>query len=130
MVFHCDLHGGNIFLHWEDLEDGSGLPDFYIGDFGNSKSVRLAPSGTGTSSHEVNIPWPWDVSYAGLLKCLRGLINAARLGSKPAADPRDIEIERLRKVLHDLNVADLKRNADFMPMKGWATLIHLSRARK
>ncbi|POS69026.1 hypothetical protein DHEL01_v212581 [Diaporthe helianthi] len=34
-VVHSDLHSENIFLHY-DGAPGSGVPDFYLGDFGNA----------------------------------------------------------------------------------------------
>lgn len=34
-VYHCDLHIGNVFLHFD--ERNGFLPDFYIGDFGWSR---------------------------------------------------------------------------------------------
>ncbi|KAK3297436.1 uncharacterized protein B0H64DRAFT_431372 [Chaetomium fimeti] len=33
-VYHCDLHMGNIFVHYDEQSAKDGLPDFYIGDFG------------------------------------------------------------------------------------------------
>lgn len=40
-VIHADIHDENIFLHYEGAE-GSSLPDFYLGDFGNAEHGPLA----------------------------------------------------------------------------------------
>jgi hypothetical protein len=37
-VYHCDLHTYNIFLHFNPHCNGP-LPDFYIGDFGLSRTA-------------------------------------------------------------------------------------------
>ncbi|KAL2262517.1 hypothetical protein VTK26DRAFT_1097 [Humicola hyalothermophila] len=38
-VYHCDLHLGNVFLHFDPNGADGGLPNFYIGDFGWSRTA-------------------------------------------------------------------------------------------
>jgi hypothetical protein len=38
-VYHCDLHLGNIFVHYESDPGNDGLPNFYIGDFGSAHTA-------------------------------------------------------------------------------------------
>lgn len=38
-VLHSDIHSENIFLHYDDATGG--LPDFYLGDFGNAEHGGL-----------------------------------------------------------------------------------------
>jgi serine/threonine protein kinase len=53
-VYHCDLHLGNIFIHFDDPSHPGSLPDFYLGDFGWSRTATearadsLALYGNGT----------------------------------------------------------------------------------
>lgn len=41
-VYHCDLHLGNIFVHYESKTGNDGLPNFYIGDFGWARTASEA----------------------------------------------------------------------------------------
>ncbi|KAH6641000.1 hypothetical protein F5144DRAFT_590387 [Chaetomium tenue] len=38
-VYHCDLHLGNIFVHYDSYPGTDGLPDFYLGDFGWARTA-------------------------------------------------------------------------------------------
>ncbi|KAK3385207.1 hypothetical protein B0H63DRAFT_449283 [Podospora didyma] len=46
-VMHTDMHEGNIWLHWDETED---LPNFHVGDFGNS--IFVPPYDDSDSSPE------------------------------------------------------------------------------
>ncbi|KAL2020572.1 hypothetical protein VTK56DRAFT_8160 [Thermocarpiscus australiensis] len=47
-VFHCDLHLGNVFVHFGDDNDNDddGRPDFYVGDFGWARTASEARADT------------------------------------------------------------------------------------
>ncbi|KAK4164435.1 hypothetical protein QBC43DRAFT_176017, partial [Cladorrhinum sp. PSN259] len=64
VVHHCDLHLGNIFLHFED---GSDVPDFYIGDFGSAK--------VGGQRRE------WDISRFG--PAMESFLNRYSISAQP-----------------------------------------------
>ncbi|KAK4137715.1 hypothetical protein BT67DRAFT_438960 [Trichocladium antarcticum] len=55
-VYHCDLHLGNVFVHFGDGADG--LPDFYIGDFGwaRTASEALADSRVASPPGDIGDP--------------------------------------------------------------------------
>ncbi|KAL2269690.1 hypothetical protein VTJ83DRAFT_1874 [Remersonia thermophila] len=38
-VYHCDLHLANVFVHWPGGAAYKNKPDFYIGDFGYSRTA-------------------------------------------------------------------------------------------
>ena len=52
-VYHCDLHLGNVFVHFGDVDGAAGgcdehrdPPDFYIGDFGWARTASEALADT------------------------------------------------------------------------------------
>jgi hypothetical protein len=69
-VVHGDLNSGNIWLHWEDDQDeGNVMPDFYLGDFGQSfiaadqETDKSPPRNTSYSSSAMLLDPEvgWDV---------------------------------------------------------------------
>ncbi|KAM7205109.1 hypothetical protein V8F20_003246 [Naviculisporaceae sp. PSN 640] len=118
IIFHRDLHSGNIFIHWETGLDSNGdgelaLPDFYIGDFGNSEAVSLSP---GLLEH------PWDIDIRSLLSVIVGL--AIRAGLELSKDGRLAAREGNKRgvlicrLVHSM--AEL--NEEYMRRRTWPTL--------
>ncbi|AEO62929.1 uncharacterized protein THITE_2036996 [Thermothielavioides terrestris NRRL 8126] len=106
-VYHCDLHTGNVFVHLDrtDGSDDDALPDFYIGDFGWSRTATesLADSVAMYKMEQARAAGTtppgrrrrWDVTrFASSLGTLISLAKAEKLdgdGKAPAGEKQQKE---------------------------------------
>lgn len=117
IIFHRDLHSGNIFIHWETALDDSGknpsaLPDFYIGDFGNSEAIPLPPGIQAC---------PWDIDIVSLLNVIFGLARRAGLDVSEDGKLAVKDDNERGALIQELVCWMVDLNEEYMRRRTWPT---------
>ncbi|KAL2132111.1 hypothetical protein VTI74DRAFT_4200 [Chaetomium olivicolor] len=109
-VYHCDLHLGNVFVHFEDGEGGMlPLPEFYLGDFGWARTaVEARADGEVMYGARVGVLEQCDALHPGAEHF------SAPPGTAPPGQRRRWDVARFKDALDSL-----VRLA--VPAKGWLT---------
>ncbi len=85
-VYHCDLHIGNVFVHFPGGSNGV-LPDFYLGDFGYARTANE------TAADQAAIA---DRAAAAVARCLAKVPGAGYRPPPPQFQPPPLHHQRRR----------------------------------